>query len=107
MVKKGPSLMDKSWLKSWPQGVPHRLDLPERPLHAFLKDHAHQSPDRPAIQYYGRRISFGELDGPRPRWNLLQIAMNRNDGYLPHKPLRTDLIITPPEGLSPRLNACC
>lgn len=42
--------------------MPHRLDLPERPLHTFLKDHARQSPDRPAIQYYGRRISYGELD---------------------------------------------
>jgi acyl-CoA synthetase (AMP-forming)/AMP-acid ligase II len=62
MVKKGPSLMDKIWLKSWPQGIPHRLDLPERPLHTFLKDHTRKSPDRPAIQYYGRRISYGELD---------------------------------------------
>jgi long-chain acyl-CoA synthetase len=62
MVKKGRLLMDRIWLKSWPQGMAHRLDFPERPLHAFLKDHARQSPDRPAIQYYGRRISFGELD---------------------------------------------
>jgi acyl-CoA synthetase (AMP-forming)/AMP-acid ligase II len=54
--------MDRIWLKSWPQGVPHRLDLPQRPLHTFLKDHARQSPDRLAIQYYGRGISFGELD---------------------------------------------
>ncbi len=54
--------MDRIWLRSWPEGVPHRLDFPERPLQAFLKNHARQSPDRLAIQYYGRGISFRELD---------------------------------------------
>src|SRR6185437_1864832 len=34
----------------------------ERPLHEFLRQHARELPDKPACIWYGRAISFLELD---------------------------------------------
>jgi long-chain acyl-CoA synthetase len=35
---------------------------PEQPLHAFLRAHARATPDKPAYIWYGRAISYAELD---------------------------------------------
>jgi long-chain acyl-CoA synthetase len=34
----------------------------ERPLHEYLRQHAREQPDKPACIWYGRAITFGELD---------------------------------------------
>ncbi|MGD0627047.1 MAG: AMP-binding protein [Thermodesulfobacteriota bacterium] len=61
--------MEKKWFESWPKGVPRSLVLPEKPLHEFLRDHARLSPNKVAIHFYGREISFQELD-----WQTDQLA---------------------------------
>jgi fatty-acyl-CoA synthase len=45
----------------WPEDVPHTLELPDGHLFSFLEDSATQAPDKTAIHYYGRAITFGEL----------------------------------------------
>jgi acyl-CoA synthetase (AMP-forming)/AMP-acid ligase II len=54
--------MEKRWFKSWPKGVPRSLVLMAKPLHEFLRDHARLSPNKVAVNFYGREISFQELD---------------------------------------------
>ena len=54
--------MEKIWLKSWPDDIPQQLDVPDKPLHEFLRDNAAGNPEKVAINYYGRKISFGQLD---------------------------------------------
>ncbi|KWT83947.1 MULTISPECIES: AMP-binding protein [unclassified Variovorax] len=34
----------------------------QRPLHEYLREHARRNPDKPALVWYGRRISYAELD---------------------------------------------
>jgi acyl-CoA synthetase (AMP-forming)/AMP-acid ligase II len=53
--------MEKMWAKSWPDGIPQKLDFPNKPLYDFLRDNAQKNPEKAAINYYGREISFQEL----------------------------------------------
>jgi acyl-CoA synthetase (AMP-forming)/AMP-acid ligase II len=54
--------MEKMWAKSWPEGIPQKLDFPNKPLYDFLRDNAERNPEKVAINYYGREIGFQELD---------------------------------------------
>ncbi len=54
--------MEKIWVKSWPDGIPQKLDFPNKPLYDFLRDAAERNPEKVAINYYGREIRFQELD---------------------------------------------
>jgi acyl-CoA synthetase (AMP-forming)/AMP-acid ligase II len=54
--------MEKIWLKSWPDRIPRKLDFPSKPLHEFLRDSAQTNPKKVAINYYGAKISFRQLD---------------------------------------------
>lgn len=36
--------------------------LGSKPLHEYLRDHAQKHPDRAAIIWYGRRVTYAELD---------------------------------------------
>lgn len=42
--------------------MPRSLDLSEKPLQEFLRDNARINPNKVAINYYGREISFQELN---------------------------------------------
>src|SRR6266851_6827484 len=51
------------WKKHWPATVDEKsIRLPEELLPATLARQAKRVPDRPAIHFYGRAISFAELD---------------------------------------------
>jgi acyl-CoA synthetase (AMP-forming)/AMP-acid ligase II len=54
--------MEKLWSRSWPDGIPQKLDFPNKPLYELLRDNAEKNPKKVAINYYGRKISFQELD---------------------------------------------
>ena len=54
--------MEKLWIKSWPEGIPQKLDFADKPLYEFLRDNAEKDPKKVAINYYGREIGFQELD---------------------------------------------
>lgn len=44
-----------------PRGVPRSIRYPEIPLYALLENSARKYPSRPALIYFGRRISYSEL----------------------------------------------
>ena len=55
--------MEPIWKKHWPATVHEAsIRLPEEPLTAILARQAKRVPDRPAIHFYGRAVSFAELD---------------------------------------------
>ncbi|MBF7082713.1 AMP-binding protein [Desulfallas sp. Bu1-1] len=54
--------MEKIWLKSWPAGVPKQLNYINEPIFRVLSGHARLAPGRVAVNYYGRAITYGELD---------------------------------------------
>ncbi len=62
--------MDKLWLKSWPEDVPKELsyEAGKKPVHEYLRLRAKQTPDKTAIIYYGKEISYAELDKASDRF---------------------------------------
>ena len=55
--------MEPIWKKHWPATADEKsIRLPEEPLPVILARQAERVPDRPAIHFYGRAISFAELD---------------------------------------------
>jgi len=54
--------MDKIWKKHWPPSVDERsIRLPEETLPRILEQQARRVPDRAAIIFYGREVTFSEL----------------------------------------------
>jgi len=61
--------MDRIWQAHWPPGLDEaRIRLPGEPLTVHLKANAARAPRRPAIIFYGREISFAELDEASDRF---------------------------------------
>src|SRR5206468_10801971 len=57
------------WKKHWPANVDEKsIRLPEEPLTAILARQAKRVPDRPAIHFYGRAVTFAELDASAGRF---------------------------------------
>lgn len=54
--------MSKIWYKAWPTDLPLHLDLGDKTLPEIVEDWGVKQPERCAIQYYGRSISYGELN---------------------------------------------
>jgi acyl-CoA synthetase (AMP-forming)/AMP-acid ligase II len=60
--------MERLWTRYWPPGVDERtIRLPDRPLAVILKENARRTPDKPALVFYGRTITFAELDDASDR----------------------------------------
>lgn len=47
--------------RSWPQGVPHTLRVPQVPLGHFVDVAAQRYPDKPAILYGGATLTYAQL----------------------------------------------
>jgi len=52
----------KPWLAHYDPGIPHTIDVPPVTLPELLAEAARQFPDAPAVLFYGRSISYAELD---------------------------------------------
>jgi long-chain acyl-CoA synthetase len=53
---------EKPWFKFWPEDVPRNLDYPEVPLSELLKKTAEKYPDKTAIMYFDKPMTYHELD---------------------------------------------
>src|SRR6266540_6302015 len=52
----------RPWFASYPEGVPHtRAPYPEKSLFSVLEDTARTFPDRPALAWFGKHLSYREL----------------------------------------------
>jgi len=55
--------MEQAWKRHWPPGLDESaIRLPTEPITTILKRNAIRDPRRTAIVFYGREVSFGELD---------------------------------------------
>ncbi len=54
--------MTKPWLKQYDRDVFPGLKIPSIPLHQILIDTAKKYPDSPALVFYGKTVSYAELD---------------------------------------------
>jgi fatty-acyl-CoA synthase len=57
---------DKPWFRFWPKMLTKTLEYPKVPLFEFLETAAKRYPDKDAIIYYGKRISYSAL------WNEVE-----------------------------------
>src|SRR4030042_4355981 len=53
---------NKSWFRSLPKDVPKNFEYPKVPLHEILKKTAKEHPEKAAIAYFAREITYAELD---------------------------------------------
>lgn len=53
----------RPWHKQWPGNVPQSLDYPKTPLGEVLRRAAGREPEKAALYYGGREITYGQLDG--------------------------------------------
>src|SRR6266852_3755230 len=61
--------MDKIWRKHWPSSVDEAsIRFPDEPLPALLARQARRVPDRAALIFYGRELTFRELDSAASRF---------------------------------------
>ena len=52
----------RPWLGHYDKDIPHLIPIPERPLFRFLERAADWTPKRIATEFYGKTLTFGELD---------------------------------------------
>lgn len=60
--------LDRPWFAHYDQWVPTRLEYPDIPLHHFLFASAQKYPDRAAIIFYGKRLTYRALDEAATRF---------------------------------------
>ena len=92
--------MEPIWKKHWPQGLDERsIRLPEEPLTAVLARQAKRVPDRTAIHFYGRAVTFAELDA----------SVGRFAGFLQARGIDAELQFTTSsmEQLTALINGSC
>jgi len=53
--------MDRPWLTAYESEVSLRLNYPQAPLQHFLSESARRFPRRPAINFYGKRLTYEAL----------------------------------------------
>src|SRR5690348_3553993 len=74
-------MAERPWLNSYDPGVPADIEVPDGPLDAALAAAAARHPDRPAIRFFGRAVTYGELDELVNRFAnaLLALGVSKGD----------------------------
>src|SRR5262249_10496284 len=67
--------MSRPWIANYDPGVPADIEIPDEPLHLGLALAAQKYPDRAAIRFYGRSITYRELDELATRFANALIAL--------------------------------
>src|SRR5918912_3437133 len=71
---------ERPWLRAYDPGIPANIELPDEPLHASLSQAARQFPRRTAIRFYGRSLSYAELDALANRFANALLALGVRKG---------------------------
>ncbi len=81
------------WSAAWPAGMPREPRYPhgEIPLSEYLRIWARVQPEKPAYIFYGRELSYGELDELSDRFAALLVSLGVRKGdpvavFLPNCP---------------------
>lgn len=82
---------DMPWIRSYPEGVRWDLDIAATPVQQILDDAAAKWPNKPALQFMGKRIAYRELlalaDRAAKGFQQLGVGPGVHVGlYLPNTP---------------------
>jgi len=82
---------NKPWFKFWPSDVPKYIEYPSIPLHEILTKTAKEQPDRAAIAYFEREITYRELNSLSNQFAAALAALGVKKGdraaiFLPNIP---------------------
>lgn len=74
-------IRERPWLKHYEESVPFTISLPDRPVHRFLRSAARRFPNRIAIKFYGRSITYRALSAEADRFAnaLRDLGVQRSD----------------------------
>jgi acyl-CoA synthetase (AMP-forming)/AMP-acid ligase II len=77
--------MERRWYKVWPVWVPKNVEV-EKPASEYIRDWATYTPDKIAISFYGRDITYRELNSmiDRAAWGLLDLGVKKGDRVAVH-----------------------
>src|SRR3954470_1372665 len=70
----------RAWWDAYDPGVPHDIEVPDQPLPALLTASAARVPERTAIRFFGRSITYRELDDAANRFANALIALGIKNG---------------------------
>ena len=86
---------NRPWLKQYSSGIPANLEYPEIPVHEILEQSAAKYADKPALSFYGKEISYRELNELSDRFaNALQhYGIKKGDRILFMLPTCTQFFI--------------
>lgn len=82
---------EKLWVKNWTTETPNPLSYPNVPLFDLLRESAKRYPEKPAVVYLDKEISYGELDHLSDRFAvaLSNLGVQKGDRaaiFLPNIP---------------------
>ncbi len=71
----------RPWLAHYDKDIPHSIPLPQQPLFRFLEHAADWLPKRTATVFYGKRLSYRELEARTNRFarGLQKLGVARGD----------------------------
>lgn len=55
------SYADRPWVRSYAEGVPADIEVPTGSLYDLIVDSAKEFPSRPALEFFGRSITYAEM----------------------------------------------
>jgi len=84
-------MTSRPWHAAYEPGVPPTLNYPAITVADLLRQAAQKFPDRPALVYFGRRLTFGEVDrlASRVANGLIRLGVQPGDRvalFLPNTP---------------------
>jgi len=72
---------DKPWLRSYDAGIPAEIDLPATTYAALLEEGLHARPQRAAVHFLGRTLTFAELENASARFAVFLKACGCTPGH--------------------------
>jgi long-chain acyl-CoA synthetase len=77
--------MERRWYKAWPVWVPKTFTV-EKPTSEYLREWATITPNKIALSYYGRDITYDELNRITDRlaWGLVDLGVKKGDRIAVH-----------------------
>jgi acyl-CoA synthetase (AMP-forming)/AMP-acid ligase II len=77
--------MERRWYKVWPMWVPKSFDV-EKPASEYIREWAMLRPEAIAISFYGRDITYGDLNRmiDKAAWGLADLGVKKGDRVAVH-----------------------
>jgi len=77
--------MERRWYKVWPVWVPKTFTV-EKPTSEYIREWATLTPDKIALSFYGRDITYDQLNRSidRMAWGLVDLGIKKGDRVAVH-----------------------